>query len=241
MVLKLEDLPHSLSLMSVTWSAYGNTGDQKLIKLFDANAPQALDIKQVCLVWYCMFYIALLALQDMCEVPLLGILEQAAFLRPTGASGEFGRRLCDRISVKEWLSPQAGYTIFQVSKRFIGCGIAPTWLDFSAFRCLYPLVFLSGYGTGSKHAKAGELNDFKHAATHLWSQTVSWTSWRGVTSQEHVFCIAFSTWSARCCSTPSKTMQRIFCANHRNWLFLIDGSCHFWTQWLPIKLLIVIM
>ena len=42
-------------------------------------------------------------------------------------------------------------------------------------------------------AKAGELKDFKHAATHLWSQTVSWTSWRGVTSQEHVFCIAFST------------------------------------------------
>ena len=141
-------------------------------------------------------------------------------------------------------SPQAGYTIFQGSKRFIGCGIAPTWLDFSAFRCLYPLVFLSGYGTGSKHAwhaKAGELNDFKHAATHLWSQTVSWTSWRGVTSQEHVFCIAFSTWSVRCCSTPSKTKQRIFCVNHRNWLFLIDGSCHFWTQWLPIKLLIAIM
>ena len=98
--------------------------------------------------------------------------------------------------------------------------------------------------TGSKHAwhaKAGELNDFKHAATHLWSQTVSWTGWRGVTSQEHVFCIAFSTWSVRCCSTPSKTKQRIFCANHRNWLLLIDGSCHFWTQWLPIKLLIAIM
>ena len=38
-------------------------------------------------------------------MPLLGILEQAAFLRPTGASGEFGRRLCDRISVKEWLQP----------------------------------------------------------------------------------------------------------------------------------------
>ena len=49
--------------------------------------------------------IVLLALQDMCEVPLLGILEQAAFLRPTGASGEFGRRLCDRISVKEWQPP----------------------------------------------------------------------------------------------------------------------------------------
>ena len=107
MVLKLEDLPHSLSLMSVTWSAYGNTGDQKLIKLFDANAPQALDIKQVCLVWYCMFYIALLALQDMCEVPLLGILEQAAFLRPTRVRQEnLGEGFVTEFPLKSGWAPK---------------------------------------------------------------------------------------------------------------------------------------